>query len=64
MFASRLLFVEPREDVVVLARDRACLVGGRDLFPEHVDGGELPFRIQPPDHAHGVVDRRPGDVPR
>ena len=64
MFASRLLLVEPREHVVVLTRDRARLVGVRDLLAEHVDGRELPFRVQPSDDAHGVVERRPGDVAR
>ena len=59
-----LLVVEPREHVVVLTRDRARLVGARDLLAEHVDGRELPFRVQPSDDAHRVVERRPGDVAR
>ena len=52
------LLVDPRQHVVVLARDRARLVGARDLLAEHVDGRELPFRVQPSDDAHRVVERR------
>ena len=39
------LLADPRQRVVVLARDRARFVGARDLLAEHVDGRHLPARV-------------------
>jgi hypothetical protein len=59
-----VLLVDPREHLVVLPGERACLVGARDLLAEHVDGRELPFRVQPLHDPDRVVDARPRDVAR
>ena len=50
------------EHLVVLGRDRARLLGGRDLLAEDVDRRHLPLRVQLPDDAAGVLERGARDV--
>ena len=64
MFDVEPVVVDPREHLVVGARDRGGLVGRADLLPEHVDRRHAPVGVQLAHDANRVIERRPGDVAR